>query len=116
MGTQLAAAEARPDERIIEITALRDRWVEEVDCLSSDRSVFSVQLKTTHRQLGATKTEAETVYRQLTEWKRFQEELNRKRLTCSINWVPLRRKSHGVRVVKVVCSNMSTAFQGEQDG
>lgn len=65
--TQLANNEALPDEALTEMIALRDRWQDEEDRLSSDRTVLTIELKKTRRQVIATKTENRMIIGQLSK-------------------------------------------------
>lgn len=58
---QLAEPKEQPDSALTEMTIQRDRLGNEVDQLSSDLSVVSVQQKTTRPQLGAAISHAETI-------------------------------------------------------
>lgn len=65
--TPLPETNARLDAELTEMTAHRDCLLDEVDRISSERIVYSVDLNTIRRQSGATRTEFETVRGQFTE-------------------------------------------------
>lgn len=71
--TRLAELEPRPNAVLAEMTALRDGLLDEVDRLSSDWSVLSIDL-TTRRPLSATSTEVETISAQFIEQKMLKME------------------------------------------
>lgn len=71
---QLAEAEARSCVALSEMTLYRDCLRDEVFCLSSDGSVFSVEFKAARRQLRAARAEIGTVSGQLTEQKSLKGE------------------------------------------
>lgn len=72
--TRLALAEVLWDAALTEAAVHRDCLRDKVAHLSSDRSVRGVELKTTRRQLSATRIEVGSVSGQLTEKKGLKEE------------------------------------------
>lgn len=72
--TRLAETEVLPYTSLTEMSVHSDRLRHKVDRLPFNRSVLSVERKTTRRQMSATRTEARIVSRHFIEQKRLKDE------------------------------------------